>query len=387
MKAGPLVRRPITTAVLYAVVGSFPLFLAGAYAVRLQEDLGATRSQFGYAAAAYFATAALATPPLSRLVDRHGARVGGIVAALGGSLAAAIVGTATTNWIVLGLALGITGVANAAGQLGGNRILASRVSSERQGVGFGAKQAAVPFGSFIAGATVSVLGLSVPWNVTFSGYVVVGVAVALLAPDLEVRGSGDGQGRGVGPVERPVLLALAAAGGVVGATGNALVVLVVDAFESSGFSPSVAAGVLAFGSGAAVAGRLAIGWFIDRRRTDGYPELTAVIVTGAVGFAALTVAGGNRVLLLVGVALGFAAGYGWPAIIYYVTVRNSTAPPATATGFVLTGVFLGAIAGPAVFATLADRFGYQTAWGAAAMATLLAAGAVQLSYRLARARA
>jgi len=373
---------PVTTTVLFGIVASFPLFLAGAYAVRLQEHLGATKAQFGWAAAAYFAAGTLGSLQLGRLVDRHGSRFGGVVAAIGGFVASLFIGLATQRWWMLAIGLGITGFANTAGQLAGNRILAASVRTERQGIGFGAKQSSVPFGSFLAGIVVSLLGVDVSWRATFVVYGVAALAIAVVSPEFGAAPRSEITGRkGVGR-DRTALVVLGLAGAFIGATGNALAVLVVDAFETAGFNASVAAGTLAFGGAAAVIGRVLIGWLVDRRGSDGYAELTAIVIAGVAGFASLAVAGRSVPLLVLGVGFGFAAGWGWPAIIYLVTVRNSTAPPGTSTGFVLTGVFFGAIVGPPLFATIAEQVSYPTAWATAAVMTALGAIGVQISRSL-----
>ena len=377
-----MLRFPITTSLLFAIVGSFPLYLAGAYAVRLQEDLGATKSQFGLAAAAYFATATLGSLQLGRSVDRHGSRFGGIVAAVGGFVASLFIGLAAHSWWMLAIGLGVTGFSNTAGQLAGNRILAASVATERQGFGFGVKQAAVPLGSLLAGASVATLGLSVSWRTTFVVYGLLSLTLAAVAPEFGAASQAERERQtGVGS-DRPSLLALGLAGTMIGATGNALAVLVVDSFETAGFGASVAAATLAFGGASAVAGRVFIGWLVDRRNSDGFLELTMIVVLGAIGFSALAIAGDNVALLTIGVALGFAAGWGWPAIIYLVTVRNSTAPPGTSTGFVLTGVFSGAIIGPPLFAFIAENVSYPASWTTAAVMTALGAVGIRISKAL-----
>lgn len=376
--------RPITTAVLFAIVGSFPLFLAGAYAVRIQEALGATKSQFGLAAAAYFATATIGSIRLGRLVDARGTRFGGVAAAIGGSAASLFIGLAATNWWMLGCALGLTGFSNTAGQLAGNRILANAVERDRQGFGFGAKQAAVPLGSFLAGGAVALLGPVVEWRTAFVGYAVVALAVVGLAPEFGAVPAGSApRRRGVGE-DRPALLVLALAGMLIGAAGNGLAVLVVDAFEDAGFEPGLASSMLAFGGLASIIGRVGIGHIVDRRGSDGYTELTAIVLAGVVGFGALAVGTGNLPVMIVGVGLGFAAGWGWPAIIYLVTVRASTAPPGTTTGYVLTGVFFGAIVGAPLFAFIAERASYGVSWGTAGAMSLVSAVGIQVSRRLVR---
>ncbi len=164
--------------------------------------------------------------------------------------------------------------------------------------------------------------------------------------------------------------------------------LVVDAFDSAGFEESVAAAALAFGSAMAVLGRTGIGWLVDRRGGDGFLELAIVLGIGTAGFAILAAAGSNALALFVGVFFGFAAGWGWPAIIYFVVVRSSTeATPGAGTGFVLTGVFCGAIVGAPLFATIAERFSYTSSWTVAAVMAAVATTGVWVSRRLVPSRA
>ena len=84
--------------------------------------------------------------------------------------------------------------------------------------------------------------------------------------------------------------------------------------------------------------------------------------------------GGNRALILLGTLMAFATAWAWPAIIYFVAVRNTSVPPATATGVVLTGVFLGTLIGTPTLAVVADHSTYSVAWGLAGAASLTAAG-------------
>lgn len=375
--------RPILSALVYAIVGSFPLFLAGAYAVRLQDDLAMSKSQFGFAASAYFITATIGSLQLGRWVDRRGSHVGFVMASVGSAIACLFIGLLADSWWMLGLALGITGFSNTAGQLAGNRILAGDVRVGRQGLGFGTKQASVPLGSFVAGLMVSLLGVSLSWEATFISYAFVALGLGAIAPGF---GPPDvvpeRRKQSAGP-DRPFLIGLGLAGALAGATGNGLAVLVVDAFASAGFEESVAAAALAVGSASAVVGRIGIGWLVDRRGTNGFVELTVVLAIGTVGFGILAAAGSNAIALFVGVMFGFAAGWGWPAIIYFVVVRSATGDsPGAATGFVLTGVFFGAIVGSPLFATIAERVSYTSSWTVATVMTAVATVGVWISRRL-----
>ncbi|MGI9597598.1 MAG: MFS transporter [Acidimicrobiales bacterium] len=150
---------------LYSVVGSFPLFFAGGYAIRLQRDLGISKSQFGWAVSCYFITSTIGSFTIGGWIDRRGSRVGFLTAAIGGAVASAAIAV-SGSLLAFAAALGLAGLANTAGQLASNRVLAG-IGPERQGTGFGVKQAAVPFGSFCAGTIIGVTGGGIDWRPAF----------------------------------------------------------------------------------------------------------------------------------------------------------------------------------------------------------------------------
>ncbi len=370
---------PIATAVLFTITGAFPLFLTGAYAVRLQDALDFGSAELGYAVSAYFILGAIGASRLGPWIDRFGASLGLRVAAAHSVVSALVIALVATNWMWLGVGLAIAGFGNAFSNLASNRLIAGRAGDTRQGVGFGAKQAGIPLASLTAGFLVSFLDMDVPWERTYVAFAGFAAVMAVIAPGFRKGGTPRPKTeRGVGDAFRQ-LLVLAVAGGFGGATGNALAVFVVDAFEAAGFREAAAARVLGFGSAAAVAARILVGRVIDRRRSGGYPELFTLMAVGAAGFAILGLAGDNRALLLIGVMAAFSAAWGWPAVIYYTAVQNTAAPPATATGFVLTGVFTGTIFGPPLLGLIADTSSFQWAWGTAALMIGLGAALVLVS--------
>ncbi len=103
------------------------------------------------------------------------------MASVGGVISCLVIGLFTSTWWMLAIALGITGFSNTAGQLAGNRILAGDVRRGRQGFGFGAKQASVPLGSFMAGLYVSGVRAEVAWEATFGTYAFFALALAVVA--------------------------------------------------------------------------------------------------------------------------------------------------------------------------------------------------------------
>ena len=374
-----LAQRPLSTAVLYSVVASFPLFFAGGFAVRLQDDLSISKSQFGISVSAYFITSAVGSFTIGSLIDKFGARAGFLIASTGGGVAAILVAV-SNSFGLFAFALAVAGVSNTSGQLAGNRVLAG-LGSNRQGLGFGVKQAAVPLGSFLAGAVVGTFGAEIDWRSAFLVYSMFAFLCAALAPDGPGKASAAEPRRPVGQ-DWPCLLALALAGSLGGAAGNGLAVLTVDAFAESGYSESASAIALAVGSGLTIVARTSIGWVAGRRQGSGFVELGSAKALGAVGFGLMAVTQDVPVLLWSALILAFLGAWGWPGVMYYTVIRNTTTTPGTATGFVVTGVFMGGIAGAPLLASIAERWSYNTAWTTASLMGIVATSMVVLASRL-----
>jgi MFS family permease len=367
---GLLLPFPIITAVFYTVVGAMPVYLVSAYAVRLQRDLGFGTAELGYAVSACFVAAALGSMFLGPAVDRLGTSIGLRTASLGSAVATLALALVASNWFMVAGALALAGLSHIVAQLTCNSLLAREVASGSQGRGFAGKQAAIPFAALLAGLLVWLLGANIGWRATFLGFAVVCLAAAALTPSSpSAPRPPSRQKRRIGKAAAP-LTALAVAGGFAAVASNSLTVLVVDAFATAGFAEAAAARVLFFGSAAAIAARTVVGWDIDRRSARGFRELTLMMAIGSAGFLLLAVAGESRLLLFAGVLLAFAAGWGWPAVIYFTAARNSGISPATATAFTLSGVYVGTVVGPPLFGVIAEHAGYSTAWvtGAATLA-------------------
>lgn len=371
--------RPLATAGVFAVVASFPLFFAGGFAVRLQDDLQISKSQFGLTISAYFITSAIGSFTIGSLIDRWGTKASFALASVGGSLAALLVATSSSFW-TLAFALAVAGISNTSGQLGGNRVLAT-LEQSRKGFGFGLKQGSVPLGSLIAGAVIGTFNTSFDWRAAFVAYAVVAFATLLIIPDHDGEAATREPRRPVG-ADWPYLLALAVAGFLGGAAGNGLAVLTVDSFAEAGFSEGDGALALAIGSVVTIITRTWIGWFAGRRASSGFIELGAAMAVGSIGFLLLFLSRSNEVLVWAGSAIAFIGAWGWPGVMYYTVVQNATTTPGTATGFVITGVFMGGIAGAPVLATIAESSSYGSAWLTATVAGTVAVGLVFLASRL-----
>lgn len=372
-----------TTTTVTCVV---PVFLLGGLAVQAGDELGFTPAGLGLAVAVYFGMSALTSVPAGALVERFGATLTARAAiALSGSCLLAIA-IAARSYLVLVLLLAASAGANGLGQLASNAAL-TRVPAARQGLAFGVKQAAIPMSTLLAGFSVPVVALTVGWRWAF-GLAAVAAAGALLLVPRDRTGPARRPSRGAGARTSPATTALVVIGVAVAlgaASAGVLGVFLVDSAVAGGVAPGLAGLVLALGSLACVAGRIAGGALVDRRGSQTDIAIVAVLlVAGAVGLSLLAVPG--PVPLITGVLLGFGLGWAFPGLVNVAVVRLHPQQPAAATSITQTGVYTGGCLGPLAYGAAADQAGYPVAWLGAAVVMLLAAALILLARRLLAAR-
>ena len=344
-----LKERPIAVAVGYSVLGVLPLFLVSAQAVQLQRELGFGTAGLGLAVSLCFAASAAAATAAraARRADRRGrgpARVG-VALALARACAMALV---ASRWWHVALALGAVrpGQRDGADRRPTSRSRAA-CAPERQGVAFGAKQAAVPIASLGAGLALPVVG-----------------AAGGLARRVRRRGACSRDRAGAGRPRRAAARAASAArprgrarpcsrspslvGLLGGAVGNAIPAFAVDSAVAHGCIESAARpaargreprrGARArrrrLGRRPARQRRLLRAARADRRRRRGAGRARA----GGRQRRAVTCSPRSRCSRPAGAGRG---------CIYYATVRSHRATPGAATGFVLSWIYVGNVLGPA----------------------------------------
>lgn len=377
-------RASIAIAVWFTAVGGLPLFLVTCYTVTLQAEFGFDAAELGIIVGTYF-TGAVTGAQAGFIVDRASAAVGLRVAGLLSSASGVLIGLAAQSWQAIAIFLFVCGGANSVAQLSLNRMLAGL---SRRGLGLGIKQAAAPFTGVLAGVIVSIVGAGATWRVVFVGCAVVTASTAWLLPSRlpAERRPGARPPRSALGRSRAHLLCLAGAGALGGAAANSLALLGVDSLSKNGFAEGEAVALLALANGVAVLARIGLGFVLDRLAASGYRVLTGMMLAGAGMYLVLSAgmaSGGNRGVIVAGLLAAFATGWGWPAIIYFVAVETSPVPPATSTGMIMTGVFIGTLLGAPIIAYIAQIASYSAAWAAAAMVSALAAGLVHLSRRVA----
>jgi MFS family permease len=350
-------------------LGALPVFLLGALAVFVRDELHFSESRLGAAASLYYLSAALMSIPGGWLAERLGARRTMAVAAAG--TAAAMMGAAlfATSWWRLVGCMVLAGMANGAALPATNLALARGIPSARQGLAFGLKQSSGPLATLVAGAAVPVLGLTVGWRWAFALAAL--AAFPLMASGLSRRRAvvGIRAGARAVPTGPLVVLACAAACGVV--AGSALGAFYVESAVFNGMATGTAGALLAVGSLLGIGARIVWGWVGDAAETGHFAVISGLLVCGAVGFALLGAP--NAVVLIAATVVVFCSGWAWPGLFNFAVVRRNPDAPAVASGITGTGQFAGGIVGPVGFGALVERTSYQVAWLSAG-ASLCVAG-------------
>jgi MFS family permease len=354
-------RRPVLLAVAVVTATVLPAFLTGGLAVQVRGELGSGAAALGLSVAAFFISSALASAGMGRLVERIGAHRGMRLAALGSAASLLGVALLAASWVGLVACLVLGGLANAASHPATNLSLAREVPAGRQGLSFGVKQSAIPAATLLAGLAVPTIALTFGWRWAFAGGAALALAVAFLVPagtpGSVVRRPQEGQEKDArtGPL---FLLALGI--GLGSAAATPLGAFLVESSVAAGLRVETAGFLLASGSAANIIVRVAFGRLADGMSGGRLLLVAAMLAVGIAGFGML--ATGEAVLILPGVLLAFAAGWGWPGLFNFAVVKTSPGAPAAATGITQTGASGGAAVGPLVFGLVAEVASYDVAW-------------------------
>ena len=360
-------------------MGQLPVFLTGAMAVQITDDLRFGAAALGVAIAMFRVAGALTARYLGGLVDRIGA-----IASLRLSTTISMVtgvgmATTTTNWAILvaWLMLGATG--NVLAQPAANRLLVRTVPTHRQGVAFGVKQSAPPTASMLAGLSVPAIALTVGWRWAYLVGAVLGVVVLISAGRRLPPAERQTTSRADRPKlrDRGTLILLAFALGLSTTASVPVAAFFVDASVRAGSSPELAGWLLAVASGAAILTRL-VGGAVADRLAGGHLRLCAVMVAlGSSGLALLAL--GSPAAMAVGVVIAMMGTWGFNGVYVFSLMRAYPDAPGAATGATMPGGLMGGMLGPVVFGVLVEQASYPAAWWFTCVAALLAAGGFVLA--------
>lgn len=369
-------RRPAWLAAIVAAAGNtvcvLPLFLAGAMAVQMGEELDYGAAGLGAAVASYWLANAVTSLHLGRLADRLGAIWSLRLAVVIAAVSAGGVALATARWWHLVVWLMIGGCSHAIGHPATNRMLVSLVRPERLGMAFGLKGVAPPVASSLAGLAVPLVALTVGWRWAFAASSAVAVLLILAAgrrppPAQRTRLA---SGRGAKLRERHLVVALGGAFGLATAASTTVPAFYVDAAVTGGASPQFAGTMLAVASGGAVVTRLVSGAVCDRVGR-GLLRICAVMLScGAIGLVLMAV--GRPATMAVGVVVALMGTWGFNVMFWVALMRRYHDVPGRITGAIQPGAAIGGIIGPLVFGVVVTAASYRAAWSLSIALTALA---------------
>ena len=373
--------RPLVTAVVYVMLGILPLYLTSAQVVSLSEELGFGTARLGIATAVHFGIGALVAHPVGGAVERLGATVGMRLGA-GAAATAGLLAAAAQRWWILLFVAGLGGVANSFMQVSTNVVLARDAVYRRQGVGFGAKQGAVPLSGACAGLLLPVLGVALGWRWTYVLAAVLAVGSIAFAPELLNPTQGPAR-KGAVDERTPLSRALwwMALGGIFGgAAGNGLSLFVVPSAVEAGFSEALAGGFLAVSSLLVFTTRIIAGWSADRSDSSGHREMITLLGFGSVACVALA-ASSSAWAYGVAMPLAMIGSWGWPGLVYFTVVRIHPEAAARASGVILAGNLTGTVLGPLAVGFIGERGSFTTAWWVLAAISAAATSGMIMSRR------
>jgi MFS family permease len=367
-------RQTVLWAIVVATCGVLPVSLTGGLAVQIRTELGFGSAALGIAVSLFFTTQALSSAPFGRIVERIGSRRGMQAASLGSAAALLCIALFASSRNSLFGFLVLGGLANAVAQVAANLALARGVRTERQGLAFGMKQAAIPAATLLSGLAVPLVGTTIGWRWAFTGCALGAFAVACTVPKT-TEGQVRHHTNELSSDMRPMPLILLALGiGLGSAAAVPLGAFTVESGVAAGLQVEFAGILLAAGGVVGIVVRLALGWLADRRSAGHLRIVATMIAVGTAGFVLL--ATGVSWLFVLGTVLAFGAGWGWHGLFNFAVVKYNPNTPAAATGITQTGAAAGSAAGPFLFGVVVESTSYGTAWLSAGAAALGAVAAI-----------
>ncbi len=341
-------------------LGALPVFLLGALAVFIRDELSFSETGLGLAASAYYLSSALSSIPGGRFSEAVGGRRAvAASAALGGAAMVSIAVFARSYGVLLALMVA-AGIANGTALPASNLVMTQRIPLRLQGAAFGVKQSSGPISTLVAGASVPLLGLTVGWRWAFLLTAAATIPLVLWGRQgSSRRRGGPSRSAGTVPVGPLVVLAGAAATAVVG--GASVAAFYVESAVAAGVAPGTAGTILAASSITGIGCRILWGAMGDRSPRLHVPLLAGLMAVGAFSFVLMGRVSAPAALLGVTI-LSFASGWGWPALFNYAIVSRTPSAPALATGIAGTGLYTGGIVGPLMFGAVVEASGYPAAW-------------------------
>lgn len=340
-----------------------PVAVLGAAAPMMRADLLLTEGALGALVSLFFLTGALASIPAGRL--SNAVRLRGLIVGASSLSALTLLGVTgwATSWWSLAACLAIGGAANAVGQVAVNQWLARQRPVNRQGLSFGAKQAAVPLASLCAGLLLPAVIVPFGWRAGFLVAAALAMCGVLLVSRVPERRSihepQDSALSERGP-RGPVLL-LTLVGFLGAAGGTCLAPFFVDYAIGLGVGADFAGMLLAMGAASGIGARLLAGLVADTFQPWPLSLIAGLLAIGSLGIGLLAT-GPAGYFWVPAVILAFAGAWGWPGLLPLALARSSSGAFRRGVGMIVMGPLAGAVAGPLIFGLTVQVAGYEAGW-------------------------
>ncbi len=365
--------------------GAVALMISGPLAPYLRLDLQISSSELGLGQSLAAVPAVGLAVWGGRLTDRIGGIAIGRLTCIGSCLFVVAISQApSTAWFVAMLAA--AGILRVFSEPSSSKMLVDLLVHTPRVLAFGIREAFMPFLVLVATAVLPVFGDWLGWRSVFAASSIFGIAGLwlLLGPARpQARPDTPHTARRSAlpvPVQQPASpsgdvasLGLSFYGGTALLMFN---LIVFNAFASlsfvdSGSSADAAAVLVAASAGGAVLMRIGCAYAATRRGLNARSTLAAMAAAAVVGYLAM--ATGNRHLMLLGIPVGYVAGWGWtPLLFSYITVGRERST-GMITGVVSTLFAVAAVIGPFAAGWAAEQFGWSAVWTTAALFSALAA--------------
>lgn len=376
--------RAVAASVVCLTASILPGFLTGALGSSIKAEFGLGDRGLGLAVALTFLLSGLATIHAGELADRVGFRrslVASMAIAVAGSLWVALLARSPATLIV-GLVLagaGLTLVGPAAKVL-----VADHVRPERHGIAFGVHMTGIPLAPLLAGLAVPVLGWTVPgtdwtvgWRAMFVGGAALAAAGLVLIPAERTRAVATPVARAPAAgrfahVRMPPLFVFGAAAVLASSAVTGTASFYVVSSTDAGVSENTAGLVLSAATAGVILARITLGLLADRIHDSAVATVAILLASSAGGY--LLMAGGTAWMYVLGGQAALLLGWSWPALMVVALVRMNPHAPGLATSFVVSGLNLGAVTGPAVFGLVSDAWSSSASLVVCSLWVLAAAG-------------
>jgi MFS transporter, FSR family, fosmidomycin resistance protein len=334
----------------------------------IRADFGVTYTELSLALTAFNVVSAVSQTPVGFFVDRTGPRVNLIGGLLLGSAALAIAGAAGSFWVFIAM-FAVMGLANTVYHPADYTLLSERVSPRRTTQVFSFHTCSGMIGSAVAPVSLLFLQSAVGWRGAFICSALLGVAAALFlalqseAPLVRAAHAKPHGGEAASAstdgwrllLSVPILLNFVffVVLSMVGGGLNQYLVVALGALYAT--PPALANTALTGLLTMSAIGVLLGGALATRTERHGFVACTGLLVTGAASTLIAFVDLGALLLVLTVSLSGLANGMAMPS--RDMIVRSVTPPGSFGKvfGFVTTGIHIGGMVAPLIFAQFLDH--------------------------------